>query len=105
MSCDQGAWSEEEMERLREVFVELRDSVSDVKHVVSSVAQHFPHRGINDIKSQLREAGLLQAQRRGRGQGGGAGDGDVEKSKWIGHVSFVLEGDTVEPVYSDRTNL
>ena len=66
----QGDWSEEELERLREVFAEVAvnggDDV-DEKEKMRLLTDHFPHRGIRDITRQLRQEGLL-SQRKGRGK-------------------------------------
>ncbi len=60
-------WSEEELERLREVFAEMQGSM-DRAELAKSIANHFPHRAIADVTNQLKEAGLITLpQNRGRG--------------------------------------
>ena len=60
-------WSEEELERLREVFEEMQGSM-DKAELAKSIAKHFPHRAITDVTNQLKEVGLITLpQRRGRG--------------------------------------
>lgn len=65
------------MERLREVFTELEDSLLDAKALAGAISEHFPHRGINDVKWQLREVGLLSKKGRGKNDD----DSAVEKSE------------------------
>ena len=69
------------MERLREVFAELQGSLEDAKALSKAVAEQFPHRGINDVKRQLREMGLLQQSAR-KGRGKGDKEEEREKSEW-----------------------
>lgn len=75
------------MERLREVFAELQSDPSlDPKSLVSAVSSHFPHRGVNDVKGQLREAGLLagppqRGRGKGQGQSGASDEGESVKSE------------------------
>ena len=56
-------WSEEELDRLKDVFREVDGSV-DPKQLIKAVAEQFPHCGVRDVIHQLREVGLL-AQRKG----------------------------------------
>ena len=61
----QGKWSEEELERLKEVFSEVEGS-GDSKEVLNAVMSQFPHRGVHDVSQQLKEAGLVQTKDRAK---------------------------------------
>ena len=85
----QGEWSEAELEQLKAVFAELKESV-ETAELAKSVANHFPHRRITDVTNQLREEGLLALPRRGgvdRGRGNAAEDtGEKRQSSTWGLV-------------------
>lgn len=85
----QGDWTEEEVERLREVFSEVCEGVEEENERVTAVMVHFPHRGVRDVTRQLREEGLLVQRKRGGGGGGERrkrgddGEGKKKTSKFI----------------------
>lgn len=68
----QGNWSAEEMDKLREVYVEVcagvsGDGMEEEKELVRMVMMHFPNRGIRDVTQQLKQEGHL-VQRSGGGE-------------------------------------